>query len=770
MLCDNCASIDLKSYFTKEIHAVKTPSGIRSSQDATRLGTLPDIRKRYSQCDFCSLVFDTLMHSGGRHDWRSPEHYINRAHELGNEGQVAIYSYLFASNTIGDDKEDRDVKEGYRMLIDMLPHKAWDGIRYELALVADADGDQGPALFSARLLRPQRVDVGLAKKWLEICQEQHGSACQIPANDAATAVPDAAPTDLIVINVQDMNLSALPEDAQYMALSYCWPKGTENTFQTTKAVYKDLLLHGGLRRHLSDLTAIVQDAISFVRELGQRYLWVDALCIIQDDPEYKMGQIGQMDLVYGTALATIVCSDFPMLKRGHGIAKNRPDPSHAVTIPTGLTGYRPGTRIRLQTMARIGDLTLIAPCASVEFAFEDSRWTTRAWTFQEFLMAPRKLYFTDLQMYFQCSCAVFAEDTHGEEQRPHSWHRVGTTLYNPADMARPFDDYAEIAWISRSPCTDPIQALHAYRMLHYQYSDRDMTNSGDVIFAFQGAITILTRTLQTAFIAGLPERYFHEALLWFTIGDFLIRSVQEKDGTTTYPYPSWTWAGWLSRTTYNIVFTAMSMSADATYIAGEAQWFLTDKEAMWKLETPTMNEKTREKWDNRLKVLDAGDLPSELSRKLRPRHELALEGGIWNPKLQLMSWSTIARFRINGARYPLGSYGGTCMQSMGNLRIFDRQGRSAGSIILRKEVIGHLLNEGDTHDFMLLSRSLQLTGSLTFFEETIFPRRDWCYINVMLIAEGRQRGMGAAGRFGVGVIHEDAWVAARPRPNYMYLQ
>jgi hypothetical protein len=39
--------------------------------------------------------------------------------------------------------------------------------------------------------------------------------------------------------------------------------------------------------------------------IGERYLWVDSLCIVQDDPQEKHGQIANMDAIYGNAILTI---------------------------------------------------------------------------------------------------------------------------------------------------------------------------------------------------------------------------------------------------------------------------------------------------------------------------------------------------------------------------------------------------------------------------------------------------------------------------------
>jgi hypothetical protein len=55
------------------------------------------------------------------------------------------------------------------------------------------------------------------------------------------------------------------------------------------------------------LPPTIEDALQLVKDLGEKYLWVDSLCIIKDDPDMSI-QINQMDRIYGTAVATIVAA------------------------------------------------------------------------------------------------------------------------------------------------------------------------------------------------------------------------------------------------------------------------------------------------------------------------------------------------------------------------------------------------------------------------------------------------------------------------------
>lgn len=775
MLCKSCASIDLASYFEREIHVERNYRSIEASPEALRLGTPSEIYARYSQCNFCRLVFDAITHRSCRNEWLSTEWFLNESNAIGAEGQCVIYSYA-SGRCIGTNEDgSRKVIDGYRIAIGLTPKEKWPGSMFkagEVALVRESSkGSDTSPLFFGRMIDPDRVNIDLVKKWLQICTERHGKECKVPAYDKDTAVPDNHPRNLLVIDVESLRLCPLPEEsALYVALSYCWPQGAESSFQTTKAVYKELTQPNGLQSRLEDLTPVVRDAISFVREIGQRFLWVDALCIVQDDTEYKMEQIKQMDLVYGAALMTIMCAE-PVRGKGFQDRKARElQPVEELHPGLGLPGYQPGTRVCSQVVANVGDLQLAVPFPSVDVTVRHSRWMTRAWTFQELSLAPRKLYFTESQIYFQCSCAVFAEDTVCEDQLWHSFNQVNTTLFNSADSSAPLGEQQRFPWISRSPPEDSHEAIQTYRGLHYEYTERTMTYPGDVLLAFQGMISILKRTLKTEFVAGLPEKYFHEALLWIMIDRFLIRSVT-KDGIRSIPYPSWTWAGWMAPSSYMYVFGALGRD---TYLVGEAEWFIDNRKTAWKLDVPVMSETTREKWGDRGSNHGAGPIPSSLKTRLQPRSTLQLDESVWDWSNHLAAWTTQAQFRITGDSYPMGTYGGINFDECENFIIFDLEGHEVGSIILRWETMRHLLSEGEIHDFILLSRSFevgaQVTEKLKFFDEDMYPPRDWCYLSVMLIGEGVMRGTGSAARFGVGVIHEDAWAAAQPWQSYMYLQ
>src|SRR5207248_1329284 len=103
-------------------------------------------------------------------------------------------------------------------------------------------------------------------------------------------------------------LTGLPDGARYVALSYTW--GKDHWFFTTKKDnIRSLLEPGGLRKLESDLPRSIRESIDLVQALGERYIWVDALCIIQDSKRSWALNSRVMDLVYGNAYLTICAAD-----------------------------------------------------------------------------------------------------------------------------------------------------------------------------------------------------------------------------------------------------------------------------------------------------------------------------------------------------------------------------------------------------------------------------------------------------------------------------
>ncbi|KAF2658812.1 hypothetical protein K491DRAFT_592288, partial [Lophiostoma macrostomum CBS 122681] len=93
-------------------------------------------------------------------------------------------------------------------------------------------------------------------------------------------------------------------EQSFAALSYVW--GNAKQVCLDKSTKPVLTAPGGLETFQADLPRTISDAMVVCKAVGERFLWVDALCIRQDDPEDKQLQIAAMGSIYGAASFTIV--------------------------------------------------------------------------------------------------------------------------------------------------------------------------------------------------------------------------------------------------------------------------------------------------------------------------------------------------------------------------------------------------------------------------------------------------------------------------------
>ncbi|KAK0624300.1 heterokaryon incompatibility protein-domain-containing protein, partial [Immersiella caudata] len=183
----------------------------------------------------------------------------------------------------------------------------------------------------------------------------------------------------------------------YVALSYVWGAAAGHGLTSSLGNIDNLQRPGNLWLLQRELPAVITDAMSLVFGIGERYLWVDRLCIVQDDGEAKMTAIRQMDVIYENAVMTIVAAE------GDGAG-------------AGLPGVVKRTRTQPQLCEVIGPrLRMIVPRQLN--ALRRTKWASRAWTFQEHLASPRCLIFANRQVIFKCSWdAPFREDIASEYQ------------------------------------------------------------------------------------------------------------------------------------------------------------------------------------------------------------------------------------------------------------------------------------------------------------------------------------------------------------------
>jgi hypothetical protein len=168
----------------------------------------------------------------------------------------------------------------------------------------------------------------------------------------------------------------------------------------TDALSKDML--SGI-----SIPQLFHDAIYLTCALKYRWLWIDALCMVQDDDRQLQSNIDAMDQIYYAAVAVVViaCGDGP-----------------SAGIP-GITGQRQWVRTprgRFKTSHNRFVFEIGHPLLSEQLKAHS--WSSRAWTFQEDILASRKIYLTEYEAVFSDGFRMGSESGLWPEKQKSIYH------------------------------------------------------------------------------------------------------------------------------------------------------------------------------------------------------------------------------------------------------------------------------------------------------------------------------------------------------------
>lgn len=274
------------------------------------------------------------------------------------------------------------------------------------------------------------------------------------------------------MGVKDMCIiHASLSSTKFVALS-CYMWGTAPKMKLQKIDSEELAIPESLELLRGGVPRTIWEAILLVSALGERYLWVDSFCIVQDDREDVTENVESMTSIYGWAIFTLCAAS-----GGHSDA--------------GLPGYLLNSRRLVQHIEAVGDLELTV-VRTVETQIQRSPWNSRSWTFQERLLTKRCLLFAEGRVFFQCRRAVWSEEMHAESE-PGTWTLdfVGSLL----------------SLLNENP-------LNRYCATVEFYTARHLTYQGDKLNAFAGIADDLQTPMDRHFLYGLPTSYFDWGLLW----------------------------------------------------------------------------------------------------------------------------------------------------------------------------------------------------------------------------------------------------------------
>lgn len=512
-LCSICASLDLRTIFRDGLDN-ETRDGIQIRKGIP-IGYSDDIYAR-ATCPFCRLLVnigDTNL-SGGERDVEFWWIITLRGHEV----LSTIAEPLYDVRCFDDQLRSFQGEAFYLAIVRVV--KPPPGYRFEyrtifkdlayLGLMETKESDLSTDFSLRNTGNPEEI-TGRIRKWLLRCGKH--KKCSTETTKRA-----AHPDGFCLFDITALKVVNASGHQPYIALSYPWSHIDPFEMKRDEPY------------SLDDLPRVLQDVIGLVKslEFGVNHIWMDRLCINQDNHDQKAANISAMGDIYGAAFATIVLAAPSRQYLEQGIF--------------GLSAPRPPYQ-RIET---IGNIKVATTYPTLEMTIATSEWNTRAWTFQEGLLSTRCILFGPEQCHFECAemgcCESIIEPNLAMCERDH---------------LIPYKSRL------RNPFLDNYNFDSLYWRLVRDYTSRDMSFESDSLHAFAAFATEFERA-GTLLTWGVPISSSALHLLWeHELWDF-------RDINRRRDFPSWSWAGWSGTAAMNFQLDSGSKVGCACTIARES--------------------------------------------------------------------------------------------------------------------------------------------------------------------------------------------------------
>lgn len=358
----------------------------------------------------------------------------------------------------------------------------------------------------------------LFREWLRMCHEDHTACIGYPNT------PAELPTRVIDVGNEYDELLRLrmfgPEDEnqyeiQYIALSHCWgnlPEEQKRAFCTSSENIGERLDQGF---DMAILPRTFQDAVILTRHLGQRYLWIDSLCIIQygDNLEDWKKEAKRMEAVFRNAYCTVAATS--AIDSTQGFLKRR-------------SVRHPELQFVKVYSSSHGPIYISSITDNFHEDVENGVLNQRAWVLQERALSRRTIHFTATQSYWECGDGVRCETM--------------TYMRNSKALFLSDPNFPESLNLRTSQ-----DKIKLFQSLFRTYSELGITKTTDRPLAISGLEQRLARTFETRCSHGIFEKYLHRSLLWQRPGSSRMRPIPYSNDSTV---PSWSWMAYHGRIEY----------------------------------------------------------------------------------------------------------------------------------------------------------------------------------------------------------------------------
>lgn len=361
----------------------------------------------------------------------------------------------------------------------------------------------------------------IIQAWLQACDESHSECrksrgawhephakCPEPRGEKLPRLPtrvlDVESTEPDVIKV----IEVADEKGPYIALSHCWGGhiATKTTCDNFRTRQRNIRFH--------DLPKNFQDAVAVTRAAGLRYLWIDALCILQNDKEDWEKESGRMAAVYQNA-HFVLGADMSTDSYGGFLDTEECGYERQETSVATFGAEKSTIYARHQYGLHDNPCPMFTHVQTPANGEVCNPLRDRAWALQEQFLASRMVHFTEKEMIWECRSAL--------------WCACGELDMGISAQYERLPYYESLV-------SDSNNKFRIWYRIVNALSDRKITEQADLLPALSGLAQQFQRRGAGAYLAGIWENDLPQGLLW--------RSDKWSGTTRADPYraPSWSWA------------------------------------------------------------------------------------------------------------------------------------------------------------------------------------------------------------------------------------
>ncbi|OGM51255.1 hypothetical protein ABOM_000023 [Aspergillus bombycis] len=504
--CDTC--LDLQ-YWGKSNLSTEAQERLSDHDDSTktvRVNFAPvDIQRSTPRCELCAILLEGLVHALGLQGMTTC-YMIELTISQPSTIRLDIYEASFKQTAI----EFYTTQEVSQTLKPLMPF---------------------PRGYHVRPTMNTKVAAHKAGQWLRQCTQSH-EACSVRGKPY---LPKR------VVRLASYNVNPVlyetshGQRADYVALSYCW--GGDKNLLTTQDTIRSR--KAGIL--WSDIPQTLKDAMHLTLALGVEFIWIDALCIVQDDPIEWKEEASKFGSIYRDALITVSAAASPNATSG---------------MFCGQRHQRHRLRSHVAAMSNI-DIYMRRACSMTHIAlfehldifgngYQENQKVLptlgRGWTFQERILSRRILHCGSEELAWecvsgniQCECGSMTPYTRSNVSRelhshfrsiPHTKKVIEGRLRNGASDAR-------------DQTNNP---LREWQELTVAYSSCQFTYPTDRLIALEGVAQQFQQFRLGPYFYGMWGDDLHFQLDWvmMTLGE-----------SRRLDIPTWSWASVYHKCHYN---------------------------------------------------------------------------------------------------------------------------------------------------------------------------------------------------------------------------